>query len=35
MLDQTAVDGGFEFHPAVLVGSHIFLRGLVIPKIEL
>jgi hypothetical protein len=29
MLDQTAVNGGFKFHPALLVGSHIVLRGLV------
>jgi hypothetical protein len=26
MLDQAAIDGGFEFHPALLVGSHAFLR---------
>jgi hypothetical protein len=26
MLDQAAIDGGFEFHPALLIGSHAFLR---------
>jgi hypothetical protein len=30
VLDQTAKNGGFEFHAAFLVGSHDLLRGLMV-----
>jgi hypothetical protein len=32
VLDQAAVDGGFEFRAGLLVGSHDLLRGLAMER---